>query len=473
MERIQWSELLECLLQRLEEGPTVPVEGKLVTIKEVFVKVLDMLVSEQLCACHIFELVQAAVATISAQYTGDNNLQTIKELTDLGVLLLEVVARYVIHEGLAVTGAYENISFLAVSLLTPWRSGLYQHEALTPLLKEWIVHVLESPVSCPNVFLRLEMLRLIAMWTPEDFINDEEFGSHAAAGIMHHILDLKVTFLLPKGHTGLLWSLKKSLQLLQDSGYFRAYVMRSYTFLKNLIVDRIEQSMAYLIVLMGRAAKRVLRLRHSGDLTPVGTVDQLTSILRILRLLVATPRNMEPYEQPGICNLAATAIARTCRCIMLIPDAPVSRRIYAKLVLEVNDFFLAMDKFQVKGTIVEELRRYHCRCLSFVAARMKKLGFTELTLPEPLHEARQDVPWNYIDWRSGRIMETPLRITTGEVIDRSTLLVLMLSAPFNKQMHLPLQDLTFEPMPELHQEIRVWKEQQQEHHHEEECQEEE
>ncbi|MPC82185.1 hypothetical protein E2C01_076833 [Portunus trituberculatus] len=169
---------------------------------------------------------------------------------------------------------------------------------------------------------------------------------------------------------------------------------------------------------------------------------------------------MELYEEQGMCRIAASAIALTCRCIMQVPDAPASRRIFAKLVLEVNDFFLVMEKFQIKGTIIEELRRYHKRCLSFIAARMKKLRFTDLTLPEPLQEENQSVPWRYIDWRTGRIMETPLRLESGEVVDRGTLLIMMLSEPFRGHMDIPPRNFMYEPMPELQEKISIWKEQQ-------------
>lgn len=331
---------------------------------------------------------------------------------------------------------------------------------LTDPLKVWTVMMMRSSTRCPNPGLRLELLRFIAMFDLEDMM-DEDIVSNVTFAILYNTKHLTMTRLLPMGRTGLVWPLRKVLY--HFSGLLGALLRRSCDHIQQLAIGNVERSVSYLVVLMGQAAKRVLWLRRNGHLTPLGTVDQLMNILHILRLLVATPPNHEVFEEPGMCRIAAAAIAVTCRCIVQTPDspAPAARQSFVKLVCEVNDF-MALLVFQVKGTVVEELRRYHGGCLSYIAAKMNQLGCSAASVPEPLKEVTQPAPERFLDTKTGRLMEAPVKLlVSGQVVDRATLLLLKLATAVDPETGVPVQDLSFEPLISLQDQIHAWTLQQQ------------
>ena len=458
----QTHQVYHSLLLRLEGGPSVFVEGEYMTLESVFNKTLEMLASRKFCVCHIYEMVHVARKAISAQYTGNNKFWIIRSLTRLGVLILEVVSRYVTYAELPLTGKWECVVSLALSLMRLWRSGLYveQEPLMSEALKSWVVVSIRRLNGCPNPVLRLEMLRCIAMFDMDDMM-DLNLVRESALGVMQNVIDLSVTRLLPKGRTGLLWPLMKILYQLQITGFLGAFMTSGYNHVRRLVVGDIERSMSYLVVLMGQAAKRVLWLRRNGYLTPLGTVDQLMNILHVLRLLVATPPNHEMFEEPGMCRIAAAAIAMTCRCIVQTPDSPAARQSFVNLVCEMNDF-MAQLVFHVKGTVVEELRRYHGGCLSYIATKMNQLGCSAASVPEPLKEVKQPAPERFLDARTGRLMKAPVKLlVSGQVVDRATLLLLKLATAVDPQTGVPVQDLSFESLIYLQDEIHAWKLQQQ------------
>uniref|UniRef100_A0A0P4WH82 U-box domain-containing protein n=1 Tax=Scylla olivacea TaxID=85551 RepID=A0A0P4WH82_SCYOL len=455
--------LYTLILETLKKGPDA--EGQPFTFEEVFDWALQMMSQHLMCSCRLFEMVQVAVDSIFAQYTGDNNKWVIDKQTLVGVLIMEVVSRHMAVQRLIITGQLERLVYLAVSLVAPWRSGLYQTKndkpIMTKLLRKSIVWVLRSSRWCPNATLRAELLRFVSMCEMEDLL-DEDLSHHATSGLLLNVLSLTVVQLLPKGRIGLLWPIRKILQ--HFCGTMGVLLQKCHENILQLVIGENERAVAYLVVLMGQAARRILWLRRTGNLTPVTTVDEFMNILYILRMMVAWPPNMRLFDEPGMCRIAAGAIAWTCRCIIQTQYARVSEVDFVKLLVGVNNLFMVLTYFPLKGAVLEELRCYHGRCLSRVAASMKKFQLFPVSVPEPLKRMKPDAPARFLDVLTGRLMDTPVKhLATGVVMDQATLLTTLLATTVDPETGNLVRDMSYEIMTDLQEEIHVWR--HQHHHH--------
>ncbi|MPC42092.1 hypothetical protein E2C01_035708 [Portunus trituberculatus] len=451
------------LLQRMKRGPDALVDGQRVTLEEAFNKIHELLSNGQFCPCLVYEMVQVASKAIVTKYK-KNKVFAMKGLTHLGLLTLEVVSRQVPYNDARFTLRWERVAFLAVSLASYWRPELYRHPAQqTHSLKYWTSMVMCRNTICPNPILRVEMLRFIAMWNLSD-IMDAELGNNAIFGLMCNAIHIKAKHLIPRRRAGMLSPLRSVLQQMQAAGLLGHLMLRSCSYMKRLVVGHVERSLTYLMVLLGNTARRVLWLCGRGDLTPVRSVEKLTDIMEILRLLVATQPNMELFEEPGLCQVAATTIARTCCCIVRIPDVPEASQTLAKLVREMDSIFLTLMVFQKKGTIMKELQCYHARSLSFIDTKIKELQLAAFCLPEPVR-ASQDVPEMFRDNLTGRLMDAPLQLMfSGHIVDRCTLLLLKLATTVDESTGiLTYRDLRYVPLTDLQEEISEWKEQNRRH----------
>uniref|UniRef100_A0A0P4WFX5 U-box domain-containing protein n=1 Tax=Scylla olivacea TaxID=85551 RepID=A0A0P4WFX5_SCYOL len=462
METRRGRQLYGALLQRMKRGPDALVDGQHITLEEAFNKILEILSNGQFCACLVYEMVKVATKAIITKYK-KNKVFAMKGLTHLGLLTLEVVSRQVSYDDATFTLRWQRVTFLAVSLASCWRPELYRQPAQqTRSLKYWTSMVMCRNNACPNPVLRIELLRFVAMWNLSD-IMDVELGNNAIFGLMYNAIHIKARHLLPRRRVGMLSPLRSVLQQMHAAGLLGHLMLRSCSYMKRLVVGHVERSMTYLLVLMGNTARRVLWLCRKGDLTPVRSVEKLTDIMEILRLFVATQPNMELFEEPGLCQVAATTIARTCCCIVQIPDVPQASQALAKLVREMDSFFLTLIVFQKKGTIMGELQYHHARSLSFIDGKIKELQLAAFCLPESVAE-RQDVPERFLDSLTGRLMDTPLQLVfSGRVVDRCTLLLLKLATAVDESTGILMSDLRYVPLTDLKEEIRAWKEQHHRH----------
>ncbi|MPC42095.1 hypothetical protein E2C01_035709 [Portunus trituberculatus] len=450
------------MLETLREGPDA--ENQPFTYEEVFEWALLMLSQQQICTCRLFEMVQAAVGAISAQYTGDNDQWAIEKQALVGVLTMEVVIRHMVHRGQIISGQIERLVYLAVSLVAPWRSGLYETKnskpILTKLARKSIAWVMRSSRWCPSLTVRAELLRFVSMCELEDLI-DEELSHQATYGLLQNVLSLTVVHLLPKGRIGLLWSIRKILH--HFCGSIGVILQRCHQSILHFTVGGNERAVARLVLLMGQAAKRVLRLRRSGNLTSVTTADEFMNILSILRILVAWPPNMKLFDEPGMCRIAAAAIAQTCHCIMKSPAARVTEVDFVNLLIGINDLFKALCSFPLQGAVLVELQCYHGCCLSLVAAKLKVFKIFPHFIPEPREMMKPNAPARFLDALTGRLMDTPVKhMNTGVVMDQATFLTSLLGTPIDPETGDMVHDMSYELMTDLYEEIQVWRQQQQE-----------
>ena len=447
-------------LKTLKKGPDAKDQD--FTYEEVFDWAMLMLSQHEMCTCRVLDMVRVAVKAISSQYTGENNTWAIEKQTLVGTLAMEVVVRHMVSQGLTVSGQLKRLVHLAVSLVAPWRSGLYEiknnRPIMTKLARTTIAWVSLCPRWCPSVTLRGELLRFISMFELEDIL-DEDLSFQAAASVLRNVLNMTVTHLLPKGRIGLLWPIRNIIY--HFCGMMGILLQRCRRNILQLVIGDNERAVAHLVLLMGQAAKRLLWLRRSGDLSSQGTVDEFMNILYILRMLVVWPPNMKLFDEPGMCRIAARAIAQTCHYVMQTPDARVSEADFVKLLIAVNDIMKLLGYFPLNGAVLEELRCYHGRCLSRLSAAMVKYKVLPLSVPEP-REVKPDAPARFLDDLTGRMMDAPVKLMdTGAVVDQATLLTALLTTPVNPETDELVRDMSYELMTDLFEEIQVWKQEQE------------
>lgn len=448
------------VLERLKEGPDADVLH--ITYEEVFTWAMERLLRRQMCNCRLLEIAQVAVDSIFAQYTGNNIKWIIEKQTEVGVLIMEVVIRQVGHSALSITGHLERLVSMAVSLVAPWRPGLYTPEGdrtiLSIMVRKSLAWALRSSSFCPNDTLRAELLRFVSMCEVED-IMDADLSHHATCGLLLNVLNLTVTHLLPKGRIGLLWPIRKIIH--HFYGAMGVLLRKCRENIEQLVIGEKERGATHLVTLMGQAARRVLWLRRTGNLSPVATVEEFLNILHILRLVVAWPPEMNLFHEPGMCRIAARAIATTCNCVLQTLDASVPEVDFVRLLDAVNNLFMTLAHFPPHAAVLE-LRCYHGHCLSRVVASLEKFKLHPICVPDPQETMKPDAPARFLDVLTGRLMEEPVKLLdTGVVMDQATLLTTLLATPVDPKTGDLVRDMSYELMPDLQEEIEVWRQQQQ------------
>lgn len=174
-----------------------------------------------ICLTHMAEAVKLGEEAAKWIFKGKTYSGLSMTLTCLGVLTAEVVANRMTGVSANVTGYWEKLVWMIVHLVTNWDTVTFSDQKPSLCLLRWVLDILSKPSMCANPQLRLEMLRFIAMWSPE--IWQSWFcGSTVAAGLVAHVSYLRLHHLMSNSPRPCLAdSLTIVLSNLQRAGYLR------------------------------------------------------------------------------------------------------------------------------------------------------------------------------------------------------------------------------------------------------------
>lgn len=425
-------------------------ELQLVKPEALFVEILKEVRAGRYCTCLVLEVVRAACKPLREQLREKRLSETDEpkdvlkykmEMIRLGILTLDLTreapTQWLTHD----CNKWVDVGFAAVALVNAWMPRLCQPLPRQGLvLRHWVATLMKTPALCPS-----RLLRFVGMW-PSGTLADPELCRDTAVGVFLNLCYLSPGNLVPRDRKGLLWAVGKVFHDLHTAKFLQILTFRATVNIPLQQVGHTERALAHLMQLMGQAASRLLRMQRRGIISMGVTIDELDNILLVLMLMLTLQPHKRLYEGPGMRLISTTAVATTASAIVRLPVETEDKH-YFNLLTRLVDLFEGLSH---NSAVRKDLRQHHGRCLLRVTARMWEMSVIPLFVPGPMQLPKQPPPSRFLDSRTKRLMEEPVRLTaTGGVVDRTTLTTLVL-------LEGERRDLTFTPLPELQQEIQAW-----------------
>ncbi|XP_071552338.1 uncharacterized protein [Panulirus ornatus] len=431
---------------------------------------MKWLLDPSVCSRHLRKAIAIGEEALDFLYSQQSTESVAAHKVCLGIHVAESVASRQVGSPILVADSWEDVTWAFIGLLWNWKPSFHRTLTIpyTLNLKQWTVRLLNECKICPNLCLRLEMLRLIDMCWRKDLQNSP-FGEQTASGLVTACSRLKLAHLLPDGKRPcLIEPFVRVLTALQDHEHLGSVAAATMQQVGALHVGPEARCLARLVELAGKMAKMAQDMHESDARDPSTTMILYENSFLLLRTMVATPPTMKAYESPGMAQLAATAFIASMSSLIdtlstLAPECAMACQWLHGEVEYVINTLAANDKPQ---SVAAALRRDHGQTLADLSIRALDLQYSLYRLTQGNEESTEECPERFMDSVTQTVMEAPVMLASSNmVVDESTLMHLLLVSPKDPFTRQPLDQGSYTRLPDLRAEIDAWRNSRGGSHH--------
>lgn len=371
--------------------------------------------------------------------------------TTLGMEAAEAIAQRRPED---LSGQWETIVWDVVTLISEWDPESDGHLDLSVELIDWVLFILNSSEACPNVHLRLEMIRFIET-LPKNKLSDPILGSRTASGLIDAGGKLEMSMLVPRGdRVSLALPLLNIIQHLKKYGHLQMHAIAAVEQLKDLYPGAEVRFLANIAKLAGKLSIHVVERFRQGGWTDAMAIMMFGRCISVIEIVAGDSPFLLLAQMPGMCQLVSSAVITVIDSMLSLSDLCNTRPDSIKILLIDLDVIFR-HLIAIKKVFQED---HNTKILEF-QIKLNQLKLSLSSMPEPSPEKEiKDSPPEFLDAVTQSIMKSPVRlVASGEKIDESTLLQLLLEdIPRDPFTRSPLDRNTFLQLPALKIKIMEW-----------------
>lgn len=309
-----------------------------------------------------------------------------------------------------------------------------------------------DPGLCPNVHLRLEMIRFIAMW-PSTFLEDATSGQAVVKGLVNTIpyvdpvVDIRVSILYP---------LAKVLNTLHQYLHFFDVAEAAVHQVKNMKAGPELIFFHRLIGLFSRMAELAGFLLQKGVASAAETEVAYFKIFGAFGLLLSVSATAEAYRYPGLSQVAATSLVSVASSLVAVRGDLLLKAggSFPRLVVSLDSIFMVLYIQSNYSPLWRVLQQNHAEVLNNIKKEAVEFGGFFHHFPELCEDSSSNYPEDFVDSVTQAVMEAPVLLhSSNMVVDESTLIHLLLVSPTDPFTRVPLDHGSYSRLPQLKDKI--------------------
>ncbi|KAG7156652.1 E4 ubiquitin-protein ligase UFD2-like 3 [Homarus americanus] len=412
----------------------------------VYKQAMEWIRVQSICLQHLREGIDIAQEALDRLFGEETHRNWTIATVCLGVNVAEAVANRMVGLGVSVTEEWESLIWTIVSLIRKWSPDFAGHTRHSQCLIFWVLCMFTNPAMCSNVYMRLEMLRLVQMW-PNKWLSDRYVGITTAIGVLTTTRYLKADDLIGNDlQVGLANPLTRVMGSLASYGHMAPFAKNALTQVKSLRLGQDTHFLAHLVELANEQAKMTQKGYLEGYIGVMPTLASFEDVLYLLKMLVAKPPFMEAFGSPGMAQVAAAAFVSVTSSLLAVGPQLMNNSMigFTYLVFYNDIMYRSLAGQRSPNSVFLLLRRDHRQEL--------------LYLEGPCGERTESCPEKFLDSVTQAVMEAPVLLHSSKmVVDESTLIHLLLTSPSDPFTRCPLDPDTYSRLPDLQDDIVAWR----------------
>ncbi|KAG7158534.1 E4 ubiquitin-protein ligase UFD2-like 9 [Homarus americanus] len=431
----------------------------------VYKQAMEWIRVQSICLQHLREGIDIAQEALDRLFGEETHRNWTIATVCLGVNVAEAVANRMVGLGVSVTEEWESLIWTIVSLIRKWSPDFAGRTRHSQCLIFWVLCMFTNPGMCSNVYMRLEMLRLVQMW-PDKWLSDRYVGITTAIGVLTTTRYLKADDLIGNDlQVGLANPLTRVMGSLASYGHMAPFAKNALTQVKSLRLGQDTHFLAHLVELANEQAKMTQKGYLEGYIGVMPTLDSFEDVLYLLKMLVAKPPFMEAFGSPGMAQVAAAAFVSVTSSLLAVGPQLMNNAMigFTYLVFYNDIMYRSLAGQRSPNSVFLLLRRDHRQELSVMNKIASDVGCPFFDLPRlylegPCGERTESCPEKFLDSVTQAVMEAPVLLHSSKmVVDESTLIHLLLTSPSDPFTRCPLDPDTYSRLPDLQDDIVAWR----------------
>ncbi|KAG7156647.1 Ubiquitin conjugation factor E4 B-like 2 [Homarus americanus] len=430
----------------------------------VYKQAMEWIRVQSICLQHLREGIDVAQEALDWLFGEETHRNWTIATVCLGVNVAEAVANRMVGLGVSVTEEWESLIWTIVSLIRKWRPDFAGHTRHSQCLIFWVLCMFTNPAMCSNVYMRLEMLRLVQMW-PDKWLTDRYVGITTAKGVLTTTRYLKADDLIGNDlQFGLANPLTRVMGSLASYGHMAPFAKNALTQVNSLRLGQDTHFLAHLVELANEQANMTQKGYLEGYIGVMLTLDSFEDVLYLLKMLVAKPPFMEAFGSPGMAQVAAAAFVSVTSSLLAVGPQLMNNAMigFTYLVFYNDIMYRSLAGRRSPNSVFLLLRRDHRQELSVMNKIAGDVGCPFFDLPRlylegPCGERTESCPERFLDSVTQAVMEAPVLLHSSKMVDESTLIQLLLTSPSDPFTRCPLDPDTFSRLPGLQDDIVAWR----------------
>lgn len=299
---------------------------------------------------------------------------------ELGVFWAITIATCLNQKPVTMTGQWESVLLNIINLIKHWdqKTNLDLSLIFSDALKPWALRLFSDHKLCPNVDLRLEILRLISIW-PGHYLQDTVSGKQVAAGLVNMSTYLNLNhhrFVTGGSRTSLFYPLHKVLIHLHKYGHLNDVVVTAVRQVRNLQVGPEVIFFNRLVLLLTQETEETQKMYLKLNMSASNTASTYYAIVHLLQLLVAAQPTMSAYACPGLAQAAINSLVTITTSFVAVSNMlrVEDQNTYSHLVSNIDNIYQVWSVLGKSSYIYRVLISNYAQSLANINLERQSLG---------------------------------------------------------------------------------------------------